>query len=126
MNTNSAFTGSYTGKLSWYQRINFIPIGILRAVQLIDHFDAVDKCRLNFTTIEAMNFQDDCPSISIDSVKDRYVLVFDLTSIHYATEKCHYPQLVGEPPRLGVNFTFPPRIRNSTHCIERTKRFRCS
>ena len=24
-----------------------------------------------------------------------------------ATENCHYPELVGEPPRLELNFTFP-------------------
>ena len=30
-----------------------------------------------------------------------------LTSIKYATENCHYPELVGEPVRLELNFTFP-------------------
>ena len=25
-----------------------------------------------------------------------------------ATEKCHYPELVGEPLRLELNSTFPP------------------
>ena len=24
-----------------------------------------------------------------------------------ATERCHYPELVGEPLRLELNFTFP-------------------
>ena len=24
-----------------------------------------------------------------------------------ATEKCHYPEIVGEPRRLRLNFTFP-------------------
>ena len=42
-----------------------------------------------------MNFQDDFPSIPSDIFKDQYVLVFGLTSMEDATEKCHYPKLVG-------------------------------
>ena len=33
--------------------------------------------------------------------------MFDLTSMQDATENCHYPELVGEPLRLELNFTFP-------------------
>ena len=53
-----------------------------------------------------MNLQDDMPSIPIDNFKDHYVLVFDLTSMQDATENCYYPELVGEPLRLELNFTF--------------------
>ena len=53
-----------------------------------------------------MNFQIDIPSIPIDNSRDHYVLVFDLTSIQDATENFHYPELVGEPLRLQLNFTF--------------------
>ena len=54
-----------------------------------------------------MIFQDDIPSIPIDNFKDHYVLVLDLTSIQDATEICHYTELVREPLRLELNFTFP-------------------
>ena len=54
-----------------------------------------------------MNFQDDTPSFPIDNFRDHYVLVFDLTSTQDATENCHYPELVGEPLRLELNFTLP-------------------
>ena len=57
--------------------------------------------------MKAMNFQDDIPSIPIDNFKDHYVLVFDLTSMRDANENYHYPELVGEPLRLELNFTFP-------------------
>ena len=57
--------------------------------------------------MKAMNFQDDIPSIPIDEFKDHYVLVFDLISIQDATENYHYPDLVGEPLRLELNFTNP-------------------
>ena len=54
-----------------------------------------------------MNFQDDIPSIPIDSFKDHYVLLLDLTSMQEATETYHYPELVTEPLRLALNFIFP-------------------
>ena len=65
--------------------------------------------------MKAMNFQDDIPSIPIDDFKDHYVLVFDLTSMQDATENCHYPELVGEPLRLEVNFTI--LLENGTELI---------
>ena len=68
-------------------------------------FDTADNCRLYVTTMKAMNFQDVIPSIPIDDFKDHFVLVFDLTSMQGATENCHYPELVGEPLRLELNFT---------------------
>ena len=86
MNTNSAFTGSYTENPFWYQQFELRQIRILRGGQPIVAFDAADNCRLYVTTMKAMKFQDDIPSIPIDNFKDHYVLVFDLTSIQDATE----------------------------------------
>ena len=107
MNTNSAFTGSYTENPFWYQQFDLRQIRILRGGQPIVDFDAADNCRLYVTTMKAMNFQDDMPSIPIDNFKDLFVLVFDLNSMQDAAENCHYPELVGEPLRLELNFTFP-------------------
>ena len=56
--------------------------------------------------MKAINFQDDIPSIPIDNSKDHFVLVFDSTSMQVATKNCHYPEQVGEPQRLELNFTF--------------------
>ena len=57
--------------------------------------------------MKAMNIQDDIPSNPIDDFKDHYVLLFDLTSMLDAAENCHYPELVGEPLRLELNFSQP-------------------
>ena len=67
------------------------------------------------TTLKALNFQEDIPSILIDDFKDYYVLVFDLTAMQDATENCHYPEFVGEPLRLELNFTNP--LENVTEII---------
>ena len=107
MNTNSAFTGSYTENSFWYQHFELRQIRILTGGQPIVDFVAADNCHLYVTRMKPMNFQDNIPSIPIDNIEDHYVLVFDLTSMQDATEKCHYPKLVGEPLRLELNFTFP-------------------
>ena len=81
MNTNSALTGSFTENTFWYQQIDLRQMRIVRWGQPNVDFDTADKCRLNVTTMKAMNFQGDIPSIPIDDFKDHYELVFDLTSM---------------------------------------------
>ena len=115
MNTNSAFTGSSTENPFWYQQFHLRQIRILREGQTIVDFDNADNCHLYVTTMKAMNFQDDIPSIPIDDFKDHFVLVFDLTSMQDATENCHYPELVGEPLRPELIFTHP--LENVTELI---------
>ena len=115
MNTNSAFTGSFTENPFWCQKFDLRQIRILRGGQPIVDFDTADNCCLYATTMKTMNFQDDIPSVPIDDFKDHYVLVFDLTSMQDATENCHYPELVGEPLRLELNFTIP--LENVTELI---------
>ena len=115
MNTNSAFTGSFTENPFWYQQFDLRQSRILRGGQPIVDFDTADNCGLHMTTMKAMNFQDDNPSILIDDFKDHYVLVFDFTSMQDATENFHYPELVGEPLRLELNFT--PPLENVTELI---------
>ena len=107
MNTNSAFSGSYTEKSLWYQQFDLRQFRKIRSGQPTVDFDAVDNCVLYVTTKKEINFQDDIPSIPIENFKEHYVLVFDLTSMQDATEDCHYPELVGEPLRLELNFSFP-------------------
>ena len=107
MNTNSLFTGSYTGKKLWYQQFDLRQTTVLRKNQPIVHFDVAENCRLYVKTMKAKNFQDDIPWIPIDSFKDHYVLVFDLTSMQDATVNYRYPELVGEPLRPDINYAFP-------------------
>ena len=42
-----------------------------------------------------MNFQDDILLFPFDIIEYHYVLVFDMTSMHDATENCPYPELIG-------------------------------
>ena len=107
MNKNSAFTVSYTENPIWCQHFELRQFRTLRGGLPIVDFDAADNCLLYVTKRKAMNFQDDIPSLPIDNLTDHYVLVFGLTSMQDATENCLFPELVGEPLRLELNFTFP-------------------
>ena len=53
--------------------------------------DAEEICCLYVTPVNVLNFPDDSPSNLIDKFKDHSVLVFDLTSMQDATEKCQNP-----------------------------------
>ena len=105
MNTNPAFTGSFTKNPFWYQQFDLRQITILKGGQSNVDFDMADNFRLCVTTMKAMNFQDDIPLFPFDGFKDHYVLVYDLTSKQDDTENCHYPELVGEPLRLELKFS---------------------
>ena len=85
MNTNSAFTGSYTENPFWYQQFDLRHIILLRGGQPVVNFDGADNCRLYVRTMKAMNFQADIPSFPIGTFKNHYLLVFDLTSMQDAT-----------------------------------------
>ena len=115
MNTNSSFTGSFTENPFWYQQFDLRQIKVLRGGQPIVDFGTADNCRLYVTTMKAMNFQEDIPSIPIDDFKNHYVVVFDLTSMRDATKNCHHPKLVGEPLRLELNIIHP--LENVTEFI---------
>ena len=66
MNSNSAFTGSFEEKPFWYQLFNLSEIRILRRAQN----DTTDSGRFYVTTMKAMNFQDDIPTIPVDNFTD--------------------------------------------------------
>ena len=59
MNTNSAFTGSFTDNFFWYQHFDLRQIRILRGGEPFVDFDTADSCRLYVTTMKSMNFHDD-------------------------------------------------------------------
>ena len=108
MNTNSAFSESYTENPFWYQQFDLRQIKTLRENQPMVEFDhPADNCRPYVTTMKSMNFQDDIPSNPFDNFKDHYVLVFDSTSMQHGSQNYQYPQIFGEPLRLELNFTFP-------------------
>ena len=56
--------------------------------------------------MKVWKFQDDIPSIPIDNLVDHQLLISGLSSTIDATEHCHYPELVGDPLRLELSFSF--------------------
>ena len=115
MNTNSAFTVHFSENPFWYQQFDLRQFKKLRGRQPNVDFNTADNCCLYVTTMKAMNFQEIISSTHVDDSKNLYVLVFDLTTMQDATEKCHYPDLVEEPLRLELNFTHS--LENVTELI---------
>ena len=70
MNTNSAFTGSFLENPFWFQQFDLSQFRIFRGEQSIVDFETADNCRPYVTTMKAMNFQDDSPSIPIGDLKN--------------------------------------------------------
>ena len=105
MKTNSALTGSYTEIPFWHRQFDMRQFRLLKCVRPNVAFDANYFFGLYVTT---RNSQDDILLISDEYSQEHYVLEFDLTLMKGATENCHYPNIVEEPPRLEQSFTFPP------------------
>ena len=79
MNTHSAITGSFTENHIWYQQFDLRQNGIIRGgVPTVD-FDTADNCLPLVTTMKAMKFQDDIPSIPIDDLISKITMCWCLT-----------------------------------------------
>ena len=63
MNTNFVFTGSFTGNPLWYRQFDLRQTRILRGGQQILDSVTADNCRLYVSTMKALNFQKDNPSV---------------------------------------------------------------
>ena len=104
MNTNSSFTGSYPGNPFHYQKFDLRELRIIRGGRAVVHLNTEDDCRPYVTTMKAMSFNEEFPSIPVEDFNDHYILVFDLTSLQDCTEFIHYPELTGESLRVEMFF----------------------
>ena len=94
--------------------------------QSIVDFDAADVCRLYVTTMKWVNIQDDTPSIPFDKFKNRYRLVFDLTSAQDATKILLLPRIGWRSTETRAKLDFFLKSNYWTPCIEGTNVFGCS
>ena len=93
MNTNSAFTGSHTEILFWCQQFDLKQIKILEHGQPNVNFHPAASLRPYVTTMQARNCQYEFHSIGLDNFKHHCVLLFEMSSMEDATEKCQYTEL---------------------------------
>ena len=107
MNSNSAFTGTFDENPFHYRKFGLREIRIVRGNQPIVLMDTTKDARVYVSTMKAMKYNDETPSIPFDKYKDHYMLVFDLTSLQDAADHIYYPELVGESLRLELYFEKP-------------------
>ena len=105
MNTNSAFTGSYTENQFCYYGIGLRQIRKLTVGQHNVTFDAFDFCRLYVTTMKAKTFQGYI-SILLDKFEDHYLIMFDLTSMTVVTDKSIWPRTSWRTTEAPADFYF--------------------
>ena len=126
MNTNSAFTGSYTQKPFWYQQFDLRRIRMLREGHPIVDFDAVDNSRLYVTTMEGINFQYDIPSIPYWYFQTPLCTTAWFDSDARCYWKLSLPRTCWRTTEAGAKLYLSSRTRYWTHCIGRTNDFCCS
>ena len=94
MNTNLPFTGSYSKNPFRDQHFDIRQNRNLKGNQQTANFDAAEKCCRYVTSRKTLSFLDDIHSFPIDEFKNHYVVVFDLTSMHFATSVFHTQSLM--------------------------------
>lgn len=105
MNTNSAFAGAKDKNPFHYQKLGLRQVKIFRSSQVIVDLDCVNNARAYVTTMRALKFDEDGPSIPVSEFDNHYVLVFDLTSTQEANLQMYYPDVVAASLRLELYFS---------------------
>ena len=63
MNTNSAFTGNFQENPFHYEKFGLRELRIVRRDRAIVSLDATNDCRAYVTTMKALNFNEEIPSL---------------------------------------------------------------
>ena len=104
MNTNAAFSGSFAENPFHYQKFGLREIRVIRGNQPIVYMSTVQNSQAYVTTMKAMKYNDETPTLPFDDYDNHYILVFDLTSLQDAADQIHYPEIIGGSLRLEMYF----------------------
>ena len=101
INTISAVARSFYKNPFNYEQFHLRELRIIRGGRTIISLET-SLCRPYVTTMKAMQFNEDYPSLPMEDFQNHYILVFDVTSLQDAAEQLHYPELSGESLRLEM------------------------
>ena len=126
MNTNSAFSESYTENPFWYQQFDLRQNKMLRGGHPIVDFDAADNCRFCVTTMKAMSFQEENPLNS-----NWYIQRPLCTGVWFDIDarsdwKFSKPRTCWRTTEIGAKLYLTCKTRYWNPCIGRTNVFGCS
>lgn len=102
---NNQFTGRWADTPLAFHKHNLKRVRILRNGVPLVEYNTVSNTQLYFKTIENLHFDQDGPLIKLSNYENHYYLVFDLTSTQQSNQEIYYPEIVGAPIRVELEFS---------------------
>ena len=107
MNNNSEFTGQFPNPFHYQKFGRFRELRIVRGGRAILSVDTTNDCRAYVTTMKAMSFIEDIPSLPNNLFQNHYIVVLEFTLLQDAGENIPYPELSCESIRFEMFFDRP-------------------
>ena len=102
---NNQFTGRWTDTPLAFHKRNLKKVRVLRNGVPVVEYSTSSNTQLYFKTIQNLHFDQDGPLIKLDNYENHYYLVFDLTSTLQCNQEIYYPEIVGAPIRVELEFS---------------------
>ena len=102
---NNQFTGRWTDTPLAFHKHNLKKVRVLRNGVPVVEYSTSSNTQLYFKTIQNLHFDQDGPLIKLDNYENHYYLVFDLTSTLKCNQEIYYPEIVGAPIRVELEFS---------------------
>ena len=102
---NNQFTGRWTDTPLAFHKHNLKKVRVLRNGVPVVEYSTSSNTQLYFKTIQNLHFDQDGPLIKLDNYENHYYLVFDLTSTLLCNQEIYYPEIVGAPIRIELEFS---------------------
>ena len=86
---------------------NLRTVRLLRNGVPIVQYNTQDNTQVYYKTLQSLLFDRDGPEITLDNYANHFYLVFDLTSTQQCNHDVYYPEIVGAPICLELEFSQP-------------------
>ena len=116
---NNQFTGRWTDTSLAFHKHNLKKVRVMRNVVPVVEYSTSSNTQL-YLTIQNLHFDQDGPSIKLDNYENHYYLVFDLTSTQQCNQEIYYPETVGSPKRIELEFSANTSTSLEQFVLERT------
>lgn len=104
MNTNAAFTGTFSENPYNYRKFGLQHIRVVRGNQNVVDMNTEDNTQVYVTTMKAMKLNEETPTLPFTDYDNHFIMVFDLTSLQDAGDQIYYPEVIGGSLRLELYF----------------------
>ncbi len=104
---NNIFSGMWNNNPLQFGKQKLRMVRLFRnGVPIVEH-NTQDNTQVNYKTLQSLHFDRDGPEITLDNYANHFYLVFDLTSTQQCDHDVYYPEIVGAPIKLELEFSEP-------------------